>query len=318
MSVVGDSSNGCVKSLYYYKGVPLLPDLFPKSNLLALDSFEVREDDVFIISYPKSGTTWMQQIVALILNNDNLDRVRDTPMTKLVPFLEITRGGVPQHEYITSMPESSPRAINTHLADHILPPQIWQKKPKIIYVARNPKDIMVSYYEFKLHDAMTWDEWFDRFLAGEVCFGSWFELVPNWLKRRQEPNLCLCLYEDMHQNLRENVQRVARFLEIPLEDSVVDEITRLSTFEVMRHAPVSTSTLVNKKQQSMLRKGIVGDWKNYFTVTQNETFERVYRERLAFFPDLDVFFEHIGLEQPSQWAHGTSRNMENPDSMKVL
>ncbi|XP_077977523.1 sulfotransferase 1C2-like [Glandiceps talaboti] len=265
--------------LHYFEGVPFLSCLFPADNLLAIKTFEVREDDIFIITYPKSGTTWMQQILYLILNSESMDKAQNLPMTKRVPFLEITRDGVPQHEYISSM--TSPRAINTHLPDHLLPSQIWVKKPKIIYVARNPKDVMVSYFEFKL-EPMSWNEWFGNFLEGKVNHGSWFDHVPKWWSRRNDNNVLFILYEDMIKNHRKQVQNVANFLGKALSEDVIDEITKRSSFMYMKNQNVSTDTLVFERQNSMLRKGIVGDWKNYFTVEQNERFDNEYKRLKQF------------------------------------
>ena len=50
-----------------------------------------------------------------------------------------------------------------------------KKRAKIVYVARNPKDLAVSYYKFHqwqpmLPDYDSWDEYFDDFMAGKCKF----------------------------------------------------------------------------------------------------------------------------------------------------
>ena len=77
----------------------------------------------------------------------------------------------PTHEIIDRI-VSSPRTIKTHLPGHLLPPDILRQKSKIVYVARNPKDVAVSYYYFhkwivSLPEYETWDEFFEDFMAGK-------------------------------------------------------------------------------------------------------------------------------------------------------
>ena len=65
----------------------------------------------------------------------------------------------------------SPRFFKSHLPDHLIPPDVFTKRAKIVYVARNPKDLAVSYYYFCRWQPMmpkfeTWDEFFDAFMEG--------------------------------------------------------------------------------------------------------------------------------------------------------
>ena len=65
----------------------------------------------------------------------------------------------------------SPRVIKSHLPGQFLPPQLWKKKAKIVYVIRNPKDVVVSYFYFtKTIDPpkvdQTFGEFFDEMMAG--------------------------------------------------------------------------------------------------------------------------------------------------------
>ena len=61
--------------------------------------------------------------------------------------------------------------IKTHLPGDLLPPQIFEKKPKVVYVGRNPKDCAVSFYHFHnldmtLPSYKTWDDFFKEFYDG--------------------------------------------------------------------------------------------------------------------------------------------------------
>lgn len=56
---------------------------------------------------------------------------------------------------------------------------------KYIYIARNPKDVVVSMY----HHTLAWkeyeftgqfDEFFEYFIAGQVQWGTWYDHVTDW------------------------------------------------------------------------------------------------------------------------------------------
>lgn len=64
----------------------------------------------------------------------------------------------------------SPRTIQSHLPFSLLPREIREglKKPKIIYVARNPKDVCVSFYHHRVlieGYSGTLDEYVEEFIA---------------------------------------------------------------------------------------------------------------------------------------------------------
>ncbi len=74
----------------------------------------------------------------------------------------------------------SPRLLKFHLPAHLLPPSIFAKKAKIVYVARNPKDLAVSFYNFHKYIPFlpkydSWDQFFDDYMTGKgdrICFYS--------------------------------------------------------------------------------------------------------------------------------------------------
>ena len=76
----------------------------------------------------------------------------------------------PTYEIVNKM--RSPRIIKSHFPEQHLPPDIWNKKAKIVYVARNPKDVAVSYFYW--HNTVTslktyssWETYFEDFMSGK-------------------------------------------------------------------------------------------------------------------------------------------------------
>ncbi|XP_020607142.1 sulfotransferase family cytosolic 1B member 1-like isoform X2 [Orbicella faveolata] len=105
-------------------------------------NFQTRGDDVFVVSYPKSGTTWLQEILWQVYNNGEKST---TKIFDRVPMLE--RGTSSDRIDVTALP--SPRLLHTHLTYDVIPKgKAEDTKCKYIYVMRNPKDVAVSFYEF--------------------------------------------------------------------------------------------------------------------------------------------------------------------------
>ena len=141
-------------------------------------------DDVFVVTYPKSGTTLTQQIIKLIKlggNDDSSKHVFDA-----IPFIETK--GEQLETILQSLP--SPRALKTHLPYQMMPGGDPAKSvAKYIYIARNPKDVAVSlfYHIFRFKEFMfdgDWNSFFELFMKGEVECGSWFDHVLEWWKHK--------------------------------------------------------------------------------------------------------------------------------------
>ena len=67
---------------------------------------------------------------------------------------------------------------------------------------------------------------------------------------------------------------IANFLDKPLSDDLISRIAEQCTFSGMKKNAASYQIKkAGEGEISLLRKGVVGDWKNYFTPEQNERFE---------------------------------------------
>ncbi|KAJ0066225.1 hypothetical protein NL108_004109 [Boleophthalmus pectinirostris] len=205
-------------------------------ELEQIRDLEIRDSDVFVVTYPKSGTFWMQQIIFLLQSKGEIEAVAKYPLGKLVNWMEF-KGVVPRF-----IKEKSPRFCTTHLPFSMMPTALRQKKGKVIYVARNPKDIFVSYYHFykmiKLNKpSRTSDELFDMFINGKVTAGSWFNHIKTWYSHKDELNMLFITYEEMIMDLRSAVKKTADFLEIELTEDELQNVVKHSTFENMKQNP---------------------------------------------------------------------------------
>ncbi|XP_072027774.1 sulfotransferase 1A1-like [Amphiura filiformis] len=288
--------------LHRYKGVPYIRT-YPMEALKYIETFEVRPDDLFLITYPKAGTTWTQEIISMVMSDANEEELSKTHLFFRFPFLEMNWAShysqcdqVPSvYKFLDKVP--SPRTIKTHLAMDHLPHQLFTKKPKVIYVARNPKDVAVSFFHMHKHfNILTYYSDFSRFLSdymkGDVHCGSWYEHTLSWWQKKNEPNVLFLKYEDMKKDLRKSVKQIANFLDCKMSEDAITLTVRHCSFESMKQnrnanpdyleffAGDSEDDKPIEPNASFVRKGTVGDWKNYFTVSQNEAFGADYKTKM--------------------------------------
>ncbi|XP_069100148.1 sulfotransferase 1 family member D1-like [Pleurodeles waltl] len=275
-------------TLELIEGVPII-NLFA-DNWAAIASFQARPDDLVICTYPKAGTTWASEIVDLILNEADPQKTKREAIYIRVPFLEFVAPGVPKGTTLLAN-APSPRLIKSHLTVELLPKTFWENNCKIIYVARNAKDVAVSFFYFSqmariLPDPGTWNEFLEKYMAGDVSYGSWYDHVKGWWEKRNDPNVLYLFYEDMKEDLKREIRRILKFLGKDFVEDVLDRIVHHTSFKEMKQNSKSLydkipTHVMNHKVSPFLRKGITGDWKNHFTVAQNERFDEAYEKNMA-------------------------------------
>ncbi|XP_059521069.1 sulfotransferase 2A1-like [Myotis daubentonii] len=272
----------------WIEGIP-----FPTTTIEDLrslqDEFVARDEDIITISYPKSGTNWILEIIHLIHTRGDPSWVQSVGSWKRSPWLENASG----LEDIKQQQED-PRFYTSHLPIQFFPKSIFKSKAKCIYIMRNPRDILISGYYFWKAIKVTknpgsLEEYFEWFLQGNVPFGSWFDHVRGWLQMRGRENFLLILYEGLHQDIRASVEKVSQFLGTKLSPEELDSILKNVTFQAIKDNKMSNfsllpDVLMDHSKACLMRKGIIGDWKNHFTVAQSEAFDKVYQEQMAGLP----------------------------------
>ncbi|XP_056141804.1 amine sulfotransferase-like [Lampris incognitus] len=274
--------------LIRHKGFNLISGIHDPDEVDQIYDLELRDSDVFSVTYPKSGTIWMQQILMLIEAKGDMTVNKHRMNGNAVPWIE-ARGKV--KEFAT---ELSPRVRTTHLQHRFMPLALRQKKGKVIYVTRNPKDVLVSYFYFHkvatmLETPKDFNDFFEKFMKGDVHGGSWFEHIKTWYSQKDNMNIFFITYEEMIQDLHSAVERIAAFLGKDLTQEQSANVVKHSTFKNMKQIPEAnyeyiSSDLLDHQQGSFMRKGTIGDWKNHFTVAQNERFDKLFQDEMKDFP----------------------------------
>ncbi|XP_056383056.1 sulfotransferase 1 family member D1-like [Hyla sarda] len=259
-------------------------------NWEKVEKFQARSDDWVIATYPKAGTTWACEIVDMIYSGGDPEKCRRDAIYNRVPYLEFQIPGMPSGvEQLDATP--SPRLVKTHLPIQLMPNSFWEKNSKIIYVARNAKDVAVSYYFFHqivkaLPDPGPWDVFLDNYIKGNVSYGSWHDHVKGWWEKRHDYNILYLFYEDLKENPKREIRKMLDFLEKEISDDILEKIVYHTSFDVMKtNDMVNYKTIPNEildqSTTSFMRKGIAGDWKNHFTVAQNEKFDEDYKRKMS-------------------------------------
>lgn len=268
-----------------YKGI-IFPTIVHSEESLnfARNEFQVRDDDVFNVTYPKSGTTWMQELLTLIHSNGETSLSHSVPSWERVPWIE----QIAAQEYLQKLP--FPRLITSHLPVHLFPKSFFHSKAKMIYTMRHPKDVCVSLYHYYrmatfLENSEEFDVFLSSFLEGNVLLGSWFDHIQAWLGMRDQVNILFQTYEELLQDLRGSVVRICKFLGKELDDAAIDSVVENGTFKSMKENKMINYSLVpndilDTKMGSFFRKGISGDWKNHFSQAQSDHFDQICQEKM--------------------------------------
>ncbi|KAL1485196.1 hypothetical protein MTO96_032114 [Rhipicephalus appendiculatus] len=157
---------------------------FPETLIRSAMAYSPRPDDVFVVSYPKCGTTWTQYLILSILTDGE-------PPTNLEDFMLAS----PYMEMMGAEAAEKmrrPGLLKTHLPFETQP---YSKQAKYIYVARNPYDVCVSYYYFlksmtpKRVKDVSFSRFHQLFVSGSVSYGDYFDHLLSWYKHRHDDNV---------------------------------------------------------------------------------------------------------------------------------
>ncbi|KAM5253878.1 sulfotransferase 6B1-like [Hipposideros larvatus] len=271
------SSRNQSSILHKFKEI-LFSTMSSEELLNSLDSFSAREDDVFLVSYPKSGTHWIAKVIENIPNAD---------ITLTSP---IELGDISKLEELKTYCKR--RIIPTHLNYSMLPMDIKQKQCKIIYIIRNPKDTAVSLFHYyrdnpNLPGVETWAAFLELFLRGNVVYGSWFDHVLSWESHKNDKNILFIFYEEMKKDSSKSIKKITSFLDINVSDNEINQIAWKSSFREMKNNaakencdPNKTICVLTSNKNLVFRKGAVGDWINYFTSKQKRVFDELFTEKM--------------------------------------
>jgi hypothetical protein len=248
--------------------------------------------DVFVMTFAKSGTNWMMQIAHQLIHHGKGEYGH---LHDVVPWPDTLAMPAPLRKYAIQLEDATHwrdapeplRVIKTHFNWDMLP---HSDQAKYIAVIRDPKDVFVSNYCF-VRDSVygrampSVETWFQLFLSGDFPLGgSWAVNTAGYWAERHRPNVLIASFKEMKRNLRGTVKSVARFLNVDVDEDVIDEVCRRSSFEYMRAADrkfAMGKLIAWRKPGAMIRKGSQGGSSELLTPAQQRQIDEYFIAELA-------------------------------------
>ena len=261
-------------------------------------NWQIHIDDIYVLGWPKNGTTWTQELVWCIRSTCDLETAKTTPLDTRVPFmdvpfvLDVVKDKIPfsLEDYFASLEKlPKPRILKCHLPFSLLPNKLLEESRAVLWL-RNPKDTVVSLYHHEklfAHHGYTgsFPSYFELFMDGLSMWTSYFDYVTEAWQRRDHRNLCLLFFEEMKQDQAASIRKVARFLNKNLTDVQVDALVSHLSFKNMEKNPAVNKEHLREngfrdKDGAFMRKGEIGDWKNYFNYDMNKRMDEAIENYL--------------------------------------
>ncbi|XP_037084945.1 sulfotransferase 1C4-like [Pollicipes pollicipes] len=267
-----------------------------ETDLEALYNRPLQPGDIWVCSPPKCGSMWTQELVWLLENDLDFDGCR-VMLTERWRFSESCMAIDLEQRTQLAAKRTAPAAsagrsrfVKSHLPMSLCPPRLLDVC-KVVYVARNPKDICVSFYKHarrykNVNFQKELEVFADHFLAGNVVLTP---VVPHMIEAwnlRHHPNMCFLFYEDMKRDLRGQIRRLAGFLGRQYSDAQVDRLAEYLHIDAFKKNPWRSQDfgkgagMMNEGEGDFIRTGKAGDWKNHMSAEMSARFDRLLEEQL--------------------------------------
>lgn len=232
-------------------------DAMSKKGYYSIDN--VREEDVFIVGFPKSGNTWMQHMVTGLCYGADMSRIHNNLVRELTPDEHQTKFYKRYNEVMC-------------FKSHALPSERYKR---VIYLVRDGRDAVVSLYHMLngKGKSVTFDDIVRNNKGVET---SWHDHVQAWLRNPHNAQILYVRYEDMKENPLSVLQKVAGFINVNVESSLLEKISANCSFGNMRLKEESKYwEKANdwKKGEYFVRKGQIGSFKTDFPQQTLSEFE---------------------------------------------
>ncbi|KAG4068854.1 hypothetical protein HA402_005002 [Bradysia odoriphaga] len=221
-------------------------------------------------------------MIWLLCNDLNYDAAKATHLNIRFPFFELDSfvpadGDASTDSVLIKLKQilppapkllaemTSQRLIKTHFPIKLMPHDVLAKGCKIVYVARCPRDVLVSLFHFSKVAGYSYvgnfEEFVDFFMKDLLPWGPYFEHIKDAWNRRNDSNVLFLFYENLVVDLENSLKKLASFLERPLSDNELPELLQHLSFQNFKqNSSVNMQLFENLGMGgwSFMRRGQVG------------------------------------------------------------
>lgn len=264
------------------------------------NDLQFRDDDIIIATYAKAGTTWMQQIIAQLL----FDGDPDVEVAEMSPWMDLRIP--PKHLKLPQVEaQTHRRFMKTHLPVDALK---FSPSAKYVYIGRDGRDVVWSMYNHHANANQTWYEalnltpgrvgppidvppadirqyWNDWLNRDGYPFWPFWENVEGWWQIRSLPNVMLVHYSELKRDMPDQIRRIARFLDISINETNWNAIVEHCSFDWMKKNATKSVPLGgafwDSGAQVFINKGVNGVWADTLTSEESAEYENLAEFKLG-------------------------------------
>lgn len=234
--------------------------------------YQIQDDDICLVAYPKSGNNFILFLIAPLLYRKKMDWATKADMIQNVA-----------KEPVENLP---------------FPHLVWSHEsydatyPKVIYLVRDPRDIVISYYYYHVKyygESSSFDVFFEQFIQGNVWPGRWDANVESWLVNREKVKngFLLVRYEDLLHNTSKEARRVLNFLNLDRTEKEIKEAIQWASFDNMKALENKQKVHLNgnspfvNASMPFLREGQANKWKSVLNEEQQKKITQTFYQTLT-------------------------------------
>lgn len=263
--------------LGFWDGISM-PEIYESvsDHLPKVKAMEVKDGDVFLCPYPKSGTHWLYRVIDMLQRGRPVYDSRTADST----FIDVQK-----IDLLSTL--DAPRLFTSHLPYDRLPAQIERRRAKIVHVYRDPRAAMLSFWwmmkasMLKLGmEEFTLQAMDDMFFSDKMPYTGWFnhaDQVTRYSKSCPQVPLVSISYEEMSANPKKCVQKLAEFLEVGASPQLIADIVAATSFQKQKETEEERDP--TQAALKFYRKGDPKDWQNHFTDAMKAKYEEKLKER---------------------------------------
>jgi hypothetical protein len=225
--------------------------------------WDVLPNDIYLVSYPRSGNTWIRYLLAYLLEPARVWNI--TNLNRIIPDIHEPQS----NNWI----ERNPRILKSHKS-------YQPTYSKVVYLFRDGRDVAVSYFDYqkKIRGySATFNQFFTEYLIGEeLPYGSWQDHLSSWLFNDHKINIHTMQYEAFAKNTSNELVRLGKFLNYNWNTDQIAVAINMSTFDRIQadYKEHKSDTHWSKGFRAGV-KGGPGKWREVLSEEQNELFWQI-------------------------------------------